>query len=241
MTNQRNELDKVAARIRALLDKTVANGCTEGEAISAALKAAEMLSRHDLTMAEVKARGDGFKESVHPHRDMLDQHLWKVADAIAELCQVRTWSIGTGRNSEGLNFFGMAGDVEIATYLLGIVERSMRDSRDAFDRSQALFRKSVRRARVEDFVDAMSSRLRERIFEIAWTRRREAPDGVAEAKLRIIDDEREANGVTLRDIRSAAPRDLGKGYAEGRAAADGVALNAAVSGDGRPSGIIAGR
>ena len=43
-----NERSKIAARIRALLAKTVENGCTEAEALSAAAKVAELLDRHDL-------------------------------------------------------------------------------------------------------------------------------------------------------------------------------------------------
>jgi hypothetical protein len=49
--------DKVLGRIRALLAKTVENGCTEGEASSAAEMASRMLSAHNVSMAELEATG----------------------------------------------------------------------------------------------------------------------------------------------------------------------------------------
>jgi hypothetical protein len=42
------ELDKLKARIQALRAKTINNGCTEDEALSAASKVAELLDRYDL-------------------------------------------------------------------------------------------------------------------------------------------------------------------------------------------------
>ena len=50
------ERDRLKARIAALLAKTVENGCTEGEALSAAAKVAELLDRHALSLSDVEIR-----------------------------------------------------------------------------------------------------------------------------------------------------------------------------------------
>jgi len=47
-------LDKLKLRIQALRAKTIDNGCTEEEALSAAAKVAELLDRHDLSLTDVE-------------------------------------------------------------------------------------------------------------------------------------------------------------------------------------------
>src|SRR3982750_2639624 len=49
-------LDKLKVRIQALRAKTIDNGCTEEEALSAAAKVAELLDRHDLSLTDVELR-----------------------------------------------------------------------------------------------------------------------------------------------------------------------------------------
>ena len=49
-------LDKLKVRIQALRAKTVDNGCTEDEALSAAAKVAELLDRYDLSLTDVELR-----------------------------------------------------------------------------------------------------------------------------------------------------------------------------------------
>ena len=49
-------LDKLKTRIQALRAKTIDNGCTEDEALSAAAKVAELLDRYDLSLTDVEIR-----------------------------------------------------------------------------------------------------------------------------------------------------------------------------------------
>ncbi len=55
--------DRLRARLRALLDKTVANGCTEAEALAAAEKARAIMAERgisdaDLAMGQARAAED---------------------------------------------------------------------------------------------------------------------------------------------------------------------------------------
>jgi hypothetical protein len=52
--SQATELGRVKARIKALADKTVANGCTEAEAMSAAEMVGRLLERYALNMDEIE-------------------------------------------------------------------------------------------------------------------------------------------------------------------------------------------
>lgn len=53
MTNETNETKKINHRIRALLNKTVENGATEAEAREALTKAYELMSKHNLSEADL--------------------------------------------------------------------------------------------------------------------------------------------------------------------------------------------
>ena len=53
---QTTELTRVKARIKALVDKTVSNGCTEAEAMAAAEMVGRLLERHALSMEEIDVR-----------------------------------------------------------------------------------------------------------------------------------------------------------------------------------------
>jgi hypothetical protein len=48
--SQTDELARVKARIKALTDRTVGNGCTEAEAMSAAEMVGRLLERYALSM-----------------------------------------------------------------------------------------------------------------------------------------------------------------------------------------------
>jgi hypothetical protein len=54
--SQANELMRIKARIKALTEKTVANGCTEAEAMSAADMVARLLERYALSMDKIEIR-----------------------------------------------------------------------------------------------------------------------------------------------------------------------------------------
>jgi hypothetical protein len=49
---QTDELSRVKARIKALTEKTIANGCTEAEAMAAAEMVGRLLERYALSMGD---------------------------------------------------------------------------------------------------------------------------------------------------------------------------------------------
>ena len=70
-------------RIRALMGKTVANGCTESEALAAAAKIGELMDRYGLTYSdfELKSERCEVHEATHSYHDVN-----LVAVAIARFC-----------------------------------------------------------------------------------------------------------------------------------------------------------
>ena len=230
---------RAALRIKALLDKTVANGCTEAEALAAAAKAAELLSRHGLDAEGVRRVAEGYAERLHRNADAVGRRLWDVADAIAGLCHVRCWVLGHDPATGDVAFFGPSVDVEVASYLLDIAERAMRGALAGFVAGNALKRPDWVRAKSARFLDAMSARLAERISDIAWTRRR-TPEGEVEALGRLVrvDAEAERRGIAARECRTRARTSAEPATLRGLAAADAVTLEAAVGGRRKSASLV---
>ncbi len=85
------ELDKLKTRIQALRAKTIDNGCTEDEALSAATKVAELLDRYDLSLTDVEMRDAPCErreyETWRKKRILIDGCI----GAVAHFCDCRVW------------------------------------------------------------------------------------------------------------------------------------------------------
>src|SRR5262245_14855254 len=119
--SQRADLIK---KIKSLLAKTVENGCTEGEAIIAAVHAAKLMEQYDLTFEDVEkeVRAQNFKPDARLFRTR-----WQApavswcTSAIAEFFDCIDWTSGMD-----LVFFGTEDDTSLAhsmtTMLQGAIE-----------------------------------------------------------------------------------------------------------------------
>ena len=121
------DLNKVKARIQALREMTVENGCTEAEAMSAAKKLAELTQQYGLNLTEEDVRQDdsyGTTEVRNGH------HAWHEVEmtmaAIEIFCTVRILKSGKHHGKKFL-FFGAGEDVENALFLYRLFRRSMED------------------------------------------------------------------------------------------------------------------
>jgi hypothetical protein len=220
------EREKIAARIRALLAKTVENGCTEDEAVSAAAKAAELLARYNLTVDEVEMRASPFARESSRHEDIVGERLWKPASAISELSGAVYWISKTGVSPVDIDFFGFQHEVQIAHYLLAICARAMRQQAARLERQFALLTATARRRRVVPFLDGMADRLRERIKALVPP----APTGTGLIVLRkeLIDAEMKRLDLKMVPRSTRASRNQDEDYRHGRQAADRIALSDAV-------------
>lgn len=219
--------EKICARIRALLAKTVENGCTEDEAIGAAAKAAEMLERYNLTVDEVELRESQFTRHTERHDDPVGDRLWKPAAAISELTGARYWVAKPGMPVE-ITFFGFEHEVLVAKYLLEICARSMRLHEVVMRSQMRLLNPSAQRRKIAPFLDGMADRLHARIkalkpAELAGT-------GLVVLHRELIDQALKDEGLKLDKRRTRASRDREAAYADGKLAADGVALNKGLTG-----------
>ena len=119
-------LDKLKVRIQALRAKTIENGCTEDEALSAAAKVAELLDRHDLSLTDVELRAAPCErrayETYRKKRIPLDDCI----GAIAQFCDCRVWREKNAAGESSYVFFGLRSDVEVAHYLAELIDAAVR-------------------------------------------------------------------------------------------------------------------
>ena len=226
MTNP-SKRERIAATIRALRQKTVENGCTEAEALSAAQKLADLLQQHDMTLDEAELRESPFERHTETHDDWVGERLWKVADGIAHLTGVRYWVQRPGERPS-VSFFGFAHEVDVAKYLLEICRSAMlREQANVCRTHRATLTRARQRRAVTPFLDGMADRLRQRLRDM----KPPAPTGTGLVVLRgaLIDA---AMPEKTRPRGARPSRDTEAGYRDGVAAGDRVALNQGLAGSG---------
>lgn len=215
--------EKIAGRIRALKAKTVANGCTEDEALAAAALLAKLLGQYNMTLDEAELRQSPFTKAEYPEEDTwIGEKLWVVADGISYLTGARYWSDRPGCAPK-ITFFGFSHEVEVASYLLDLCSNAMYGAMLSQFRIQRLNTNAKRRRAARPFIDGMASRLRERLREM----KPPAPTGRGLIVLRdqLVLKALEDAGLKFTEGGGHVDLDAFAGHAAGRAAGDRVALN----------------
>jgi len=132
-TGRDAELDRLIGRIQALRAKTVEQGCTEQEALSAAEKVAELLDRYGLSLSELDFQHQAC-EGVHV--ETTRRRVGPVDDCVpgvAAFFDCRVWGEKSRSGTLRYVFFGLPADVAAARYLYELVEQ-------AFETETARFR-----------------------------------------------------------------------------------------------------
>lgn len=228
--------EKIAARIRALRAKTVANGCTEAEALAAAELLAKLLAQYNMTLDEADLRESPFTEHSETHDDWVGEKLWVVASAISDLTGARYWAERPGLPPT-INFFGFAHEVEVARYMLEICAGAMRGQQARIiSGPPRIFTQAKQRRAVRPFMDGMADRLAARIRAM----KPPAPTGKG---LIVLHDQLVAQalkdaGHNLHNGRGKVDLDAFAGYQDGVRAADKVALNQGIAAPSIATGLL---
>ena len=89
--SQTTELTRVKARIKALAEKTVSNGCTEAEAMAAAEMVGRLLERYALSMEEIDVREAHCVRVEVPIGGRQRRPIDGCVTAIARFCDCKVW------------------------------------------------------------------------------------------------------------------------------------------------------
>lgn len=118
--------DKLRTRIQGLRAKTIDNGCTEGEALAAAAKVAELLDRHDLSLTDVEIREAPCERREYETHRKKRIPLDDCIGAIAVFCDCRVWREKNPAGEGRYVFFGLRSDIEVAHYLTELIDTAVR-------------------------------------------------------------------------------------------------------------------
>jgi hypothetical protein len=190
----------VAARIRALLAKTVDKGCSEHEAMAAALKARELLDRYQLELSDVELEADGVIQDTAEKAEQRKINVqWELGGAIADFCEVRVWYQSNPDGGKRIcTFHGLRSDVEFARWLIKALETFVWQQADAY----ALHEPG--RAARREFVLSCCDRIRERLqleTDLRHLRSAMVPTvsrSVAVSKKAIVEREFQKLGIRIR-------------------------------------------
>ena len=204
-------LEGLVKRIQALRAKTVAQGCTEQEALAAAEKAAELLDRHGLSLGELEFRAQPCEgigiQTTRRRMAPIDT----CVTGIAAFFGCRTWMEQAKGEELRYVFFGLRGDVAAAQYLYEMVERAFDTETDAF-RAGALYASMAgeRRTATNSFQIGLARGICGKLHALrearSATQRSETGRDLVPMKAAVVEDELAKLGMAFR----------AKGVAKGR-------------------------
>lgn len=228
-------LERLVQRIQALRAKTVAQGCTEQEALAAAEKVAELLDHHGLSLGELEfcaqpCEGIGIQTS-RRRLAPVDACI----PAIAAYFDCRAWAERAVGAPLRYIFFGLRGDVAAARYLYEMVERAFETETDAF-RASDIYREMAgeRRSATTSFQTGLAQGISDKLQAMRAGRsaamRSSSGRDLVPAKAAMVDEEMEKLGLCL------SSRALGRGrrvladaFAAGEAAGQRFEFAAAIT------------
>nr|WP_294506220.1 DUF2786 domain-containing protein [uncultured Rhodopila sp.] len=247
--SQADELSRVKSRIKALTEKTVANGCTEAEAMAAADMVGRLLERYALSMDEIEIRTARCVQAEVPLGGRRRRPIDGCVPTIARFCDCKVW-LSRAANPYPLAadfdwtqagsryvFFGFETDTALATYLFAVIDRAIITETSGFKRSNIQFRGARLRQASASFQHGVVARVSERLDTMLRARdstvRAQSATGTAlvVAKHRVVEDAFRETDVRLVSMSATGRRVITSAFRAGRAAGDRVNLNRPVTGD----------
>jgi hypothetical protein len=225
--------NSIIEKIRALLSKTVENGCTEAEMMVALDKAAAMQDAYDIPDEELQLTKE---EKVMLHADapdLSDPHKikWNLTYAIGQFCNVQVYRVR--HHETGLRCIGLPSDVQFAMWLLDTLADFVFSELYAH-LIGCLAPKSERRVIIRSFTAACCERITERLLELV--ERSKVARTASGRELIVVKDAAikafmKDNNIRLHSCRGYSPTNTnGAAEAAGRAAGDRAAFGRPVSG-----------
>lgn len=206
---------KLIEKIKALLSKTMENGCTEAEALAAMTKARDMMAAYEVTEQDIAFGGEEVTQKVvvRTDHDDIRSHL---ATAVGRFCHCSSWkSRGT---FDSITFCGLQSETVLAHWMLDMLADFVIRERDGYMGGRRM-RKS--------FIAGCVARIAERLEEL--TPRGTGTDLMV-CRQSLIDAYMTAHGIKLREPFKIYKMD-DWAYADGAAAGDRARFNKPMEGD----------
>jgi hypothetical protein len=239
----------VKARIKALSDKTVANGCTEAEAMSAAEMVGRLLEQYALSMDEIEVREARCVQAEVPLGGRRRRPIDACVPAIARFCDCKVWlsraprpdpdaeSLETALPDSRYVFFGFEADVELATYLFAVIDRAITMETSVFRQLNRQLRAVRLRRALASFQHGVAARVSAKLTSMHAAReasvraQRAAGTALILAKHSVIEEAFRATDVRLVSMNAIGQRKVASAFRDGWAAGERINLNRPVSAD----------
>jgi len=189
--------------IQGLRAKTVAQGCTEHEALAAAEKVAELLDRHGLSLSELEFRAQPCEGIGIPTGRRRIAPIDQCVPPIAAFFDCRVWREHPKGGELRYVFFGLRADVAAAQYLYEMVERAFETETNAF-KAGALYASMAgeRRTATTSFQTGLARGITGKLRALREARdarsRSESGRDLVPVKAAMVDDELDKLGLNLR-------------------------------------------
>lgn len=159
--------DSIIKKIQLLKEKTVSNGCSEAEAMSAADKISQLLNEYDLSMSEVELKSQVFHTGELEVDGSVRKPIHDIVATIGTFTDTKVW-YGKKDKKFVYSFFGSKNDVDFAHYLFSLLSNSMDFEYKKFQKTVEYKTIGGRVARAS-FYKGMSIRLSQRLKEMKQT------------------------------------------------------------------------
>ncbi len=150
--------ETIKKRIRALLDKTIENGCTAEEAVAAAAKAAELMRKYNIDKNEIEIMFVEYKLDVGNRS--VRSNLWPIV-----IYYTNTRAIYDSASNKMI-FFGKYPWPEIASYLLDVCDHAIVNEVKRFKKLPTFTKRPTvlaKKRAVSDFTISLINRLDDKI------------------------------------------------------------------------------
>lgn len=223
-------LDKLRTRIQGLRAKTIDNGCTEGEALAAAAKVAELLDRYDLSLTDVEIREAPCERLAYETHRKKRIPIDDCIGAIAEFCDCRVWRERNPAGAGSYVFFGLRSDIEVAHYLTEVIDTAVRTELGRYKASTEYqrFRHQERHLANASFALGMVASIADKLMAMKATRdevNHGTGRGLVVLKAAVVDTELAKLDLKLRTVQRAGRMVSPMAYDAGGEAGASLAIN----------------
>lgn len=232
MTN--DKLTAIKLKIKALAEKTVANGCTEHEALAAMAMVGKLLEQYNLSMDECDVRKQSCRTE---YRDTFQQNRGAIDGcvvALANLFDAKVWTVKRFVDKQFRRhyaFFGTETDLEMLIYLYEVIEKAFKVEQANFKTSSVYRTARYKKTAYTSFGHGMAYRLSARLNEIKNAMKSPQAQGTAIIHLKnvLVEEEFVKMNLTIKKNYSHRRTGDSDSFYAGTAAGDRVNLNRPVN------------
>lgn len=169
----KSKKEKILRKLRALQEKTIEGGCTEGEVEAAMAVMNQLMTEYNLTLDEVNSESFDFGEDFlwSSNGTQNTNPIKHCLGALRDFCEIEMWNSKRWDSEKRMKrhavvFFGDKKDVELAKYLYGVISGSIEREANRFKNYDMTYHfgdRSTKMNVLKSFKIGMARRLSERM------------------------------------------------------------------------------